>query len=526
MSDPRDQIPSRTGAGQPAKLRRRFKGDPSTLPKPRGLATDPQSITEPGGRDQPKPSTPGRAKRATVRQKTRRALQSNAKADRKKPARRRAADRRKANPGTHGRKRHSRVKPLRVPLVLAVPAAYFLPLWRQLKQLASGVMTVWRGAEEIDSQLWRVFRVGVVAVDGAVRWLADTIMGSLVGLARWLPTRAGRGYCAFFGLLMLVSGLWIADEIRTSDRRTLARGNQNANFPVASDGSNPILARLDGDYIRLTDVERSARLAGSLEKGKTLTIGAEKTSTLLNDLIDQRLLARAAIDAGLHREPALDGQLALARERLLAAAFLDQQIAQTVTPQRVEHLYTAQADVTALGEEIRARHILVETRAEAIAIITKIDRGADFSTLARSVSLDRGTAPHGGDMGVITRDMVSDEFARIAFTVDAGALSLPFKTSEGWNIVEVLEKRKTEPVAFDGVRGDLERFLELRTIDRTLTRLRETYDVTLVPQSRRPAPATPVSNDADLPLAPEPTSEPVSESDPSPTQTAKPETTP
>jgi len=81
--------------------------------------------------------------------------------------------------------------------------------------------------------------------------------------------------------------------------------------------------------------------------------------------------------------------------------------------------------------------------------------------------------------------MVSDEFARIAFTVDEGALSLPFKTEEGWNIVEVLEKRETEPIAFAGVRGDLERFLELRTIDRTLTQLRETYDVTLVPQGQR-----------------------------------------
>ncbi|MEO1708365.1 MAG: peptidylprolyl isomerase [Pseudomonadota bacterium] len=351
--------------------------------------------------------------------------------------------------------------------------------------MGSAMGTVWRGAERIDSALWQVLRVGFVKLDGAVRWLAGLILGSLAGLARWLPTRAGRGYCAFFGVVLLVSGLWIADEIRASDLRALGTGTTMASRVSISDRGNPILARLDGDYIRLADVERAARLAGSIEKEATLKTGTEQTRMLLNDLIDQRLLARAATDAGLHREPALEGQLDLARERLLAAAFLDQQIAKTVTPQRVERLYTAQADVTSLGEEIRARHILVETRAEAIAIITKIDRGADFSTLARSLSLDRGTAPHGGDMGTITRDMVSDEFARIAFTVDEGALSLPFKTEEGWNIVEVLEKRETEPIAFAGVRGDLERFLELRTIDRTLTQLRETYDVTLVPQGQR-----------------------------------------
>ncbi|MEL6113507.1 MAG: hypothetical protein AAFR20_11955, partial [Pseudomonadota bacterium] len=116
--------------------------------------------------------------------------------------------------------------------------------------MGSAMGTVWRGAERIDSALWQVLRVGFVKLDGAVRWLAGLILGSLAGLARWLPTRAGRGYCAFFGVVLLVSGLWIADEIRASDLRALGTGTTMASRVSISDRGNPILARLDGDYIR------------------------------------------------------------------------------------------------------------------------------------------------------------------------------------------------------------------------------------------------------------------------------------
>ena len=374
-------------------------------------------------------------------------------------------------------------------IVIGLVIAFVLPLIRLLGSLGALIATAWHVAGQFDQSLWHYVKIVLGVFERAITICADWILSGLMGFLTWLPTRAGRGYCAFFGVVCAVSGLWIADEVRAARLQTAAATATTLVSPTAFAIGDPILARLDGDYVRLSDVEVSARLSGALDKDEKLKVGSEKTRELLNGLIDQRLLARAAIENGIHRNADLSAQLTVARERLLASAFLEREIARTVTPEKVTKLYAAQADITALGEEIHARHILVGTRAEAIEIITKIDRGADFSTLARARSLDRGTAPHGGDMGFISRDMVSDEFSRIAFTVNEGALSLPFRTEEGWNVVEVLEKRTTEPVAFDSVEEDLARFLELRTIDKTLNQLREDYDVVLIaPPPPDPAP--------------------------------------
>ena len=133
---------------------------------------------------------------------------------------------------------------------------------------------------------------------------------------------------------------------------------------------------------------------------------------------------------------------------------------------------------------------MVSSRAEAASILKAVENGADFTALARGRSLDRGTAPHGGDTGYITRDMVSNEFGRIAFAIDQDAISPPFRTSEGWNVIKVLEKREIEGISYAAVEDDLRRFLTLRAIDETLETLKDNFDVVIYDQESEPSSST------------------------------------
>jgi len=495
MTEPPKPPPPQAGA------KRRFAGDPATLPKPRASKT-PLAKSQDRDKRMLREDIPLRRAATdgvdaySAREMVQRDSVRSTKKIQSKPATRlssRTLKKRKKRAQT--REREAQFRP-HVPrprvrkkpgFIAAIFLAFMLPALRFLKQIGSGIAAIWRAAGRIDETLWQAISSVFRQIDGAVKACADLILAALSGFFAWLPTRSGRGYCAFFGLIATVSGLWIADEFRSAGLTAGAAEAAKASTAGFFSAKDPILARLDGDLIRLSDVTRSARLSGALSEIETLSPGDARTRDLLNDLIDQRLLARAAMESGMARTPEVAAQLTVARERLLAASYVQARVEEAVTPENVAALYQAQSDVTALGEEIKARHILVATREEAIQIIIKIDRGADFSTLARSRSLDRGTAPHGGDMGYITRDMVSDEFARAAFSVDEGALSLPFRTDEGWNIVQILDKRATDPVAFDSVEEDLARFLELRTINDTLNQLRETYDVVLaIPESASP----------------------------------------
>ncbi len=346
---------------------------------------------------------------------------------------------------------------------------------------------IWQAATRIDQALWRMFKSGLKATFKGIGVFADWIIEGIKDFIFWLPTKKGQAYCAFTGAVTIIAGLWIADELRAVERTLQAAEAKTASttsppITALNSSKDPIIARILGEYIYLSEVEKAAISAGTLAPEKTLTLGSERTTQFINDYIDQRVLAMAAQEEQLTKDEALTTKLNLAQDRILAAAYLDKKLEEAVTEEKVFTLYKAQSDIAQLGQEIKAYHILVETRADAVDIVSALERGVDFSTLARSRSLDRGTAPYGGETGYLTTSMVSEEFGRIAFSYDKGQTSPPFRTSEGWNIVKIIDKRETQTIPYKDVKDNLRQFLTLRTIDNTIQSLRQDFEIVMYDQ--------------------------------------------
>ncbi|MEM8936950.1 MAG: peptidylprolyl isomerase [Pseudomonadota bacterium] len=214
-----------------------------------------------------------------------------------------------------------------------------------------------------------------------------------------------------------------------------------------------------------------------MRENETLTPMMAFERGLVETYVEQRLLARAALDRGLQRAPTVLRRVNAARDRVLAATYLEREIGEAVTPETVKRFFDANADVTKLGEEVRARHILVETEAEAAAILAQLRGGADFDAVAREQSLDRATAPLGGAVGWFSRPMMTPAFSRAAFATATGEFSDPFLTEFGWHVVEVLGRRSSDQVPFDEVEASISEFLRLRTIETTLKSLVEDNQV-------------------------------------------------
>jgi len=88
-----------------------------------------------------------------------------------------------------------------------------------------------------------------------------------------------------------------------------------------------------------------------------------------------------------------------------------------------------------MTEQVRARHILVATLAEAMDLHTKIREGADFGTLAQAHS-KCPSGRNGGDLGQFGRGMMVKPFEDAAFGLSVGGLSTPVQTQFGYHLVE------------------------------------------------------------------------------------------
>ena len=104
---------------------------------------------------------------------------------------------------------------------------------------------------------------------------------------------------------------------------------------------------------------------------------------------------------------------------------------------------------------IKARHILVETEEEALAVIAKLDEGEEFAALAKEYSLD-GSAANGGDLGYFatngaTTSKMVDEFTAGAVALEIGEYSkAPVESQFGYHIILVEDKQAEVNLLEDG----------------------------------------------------------------------------
>jgi peptidyl-prolyl cis-trans isomerase SurA len=105
-------------------------------------------------------------------------------------------------------------------------------------------------------------------------------------------------------------------------------------------------------------------------------------------------------------------------------------------------------------EEVKSRHILLkpspilsEERAKAMLVNFQkqiLSGDADFAELARQYSEDPGSATKGGELGWSSPDVYVPEFTQTLNSLKENEMSEPFRTSHGWHLVQLMDKRKTD----------------------------------------------------------------------------------
>lgn len=277
----------------------------------------------------------------------------------------------------------------------------------------------------------------------------------------------------FTGLLLIAASL-----AACGPQPRLAEEEDDSERPVLSpDATDPVVARVDGTLIRRSDVEREALAQAEGQIETPPAPGEEEFDRVLEELIDQRLLALEARRRGLHQSEEARRRLALAEERILGNVLVETALADAVTEETIRRIYEEQVQLIPLGEEVRARHILVDTRAEAEAIAQLIEQGRDFAELAVAMSQDQATRLEGGDLGYFTRGGVLPAFGSVAFATPEGDVSDPFQSEFGWHLLQVVDRRRQPPPSLEALRPNIVRFYTFDQLEALIEGLREEAEI-------------------------------------------------
>ena len=251
-------------------------------------------------------------------------------------------------------------------------------------------------------------------------------------------------------------------------------------------------ALVNGDPIYISDVELEAVAQGLVEAGDPFGTSHPDFQQVLEQLVDQRLLAQEAVRRGLDQDTAARRRLEAGRERLLGNILVESLVATEVNEAAINEMYDAQVKLQQLDDEVRVRHILVETEAEATDILAEITTGRDFTEAAFEYSDDIRTRLDGGDFGWVGPNEMPDPFPAVIGNTETGSVSEPFETDRGWHILRVDERRTKPPKTKAEMRPEIVTFLTFTQISDVLRDLRSTADIRQrEPVTRPPAAPAP-----------------------------------
>ncbi|KKB78354.1 hypothetical protein VW35_12025 [Devosia soli] len=251
-----------------------------------------------------------------------------------------------------------------------------------------------------------------------------------------------------------------------------------AEAPAATVTPETVIATVGGEPITEGDLSFAAE---DLSQDLAQMPPEQRRAFLLRVLIDMKVMAGAAKQAGMDQTPIFAQRLKYLEERALRRAYFADAIANQVTEEAVRAEYDTYVAQFQPQEEVHARHILVKTKEEADAIKAELDAGGDFEAIAKEKSIDPGSGANGGDLGFFSKGMMVPEFETAAFALaNPGDVSAPVESQFGWHIIKLEEKRESQPPAFEQVAPQIQQQVLMRVFNEKVEQLMSgvTVDVT------------------------------------------------
>jgi peptidyl-prolyl cis-trans isomerase C len=269
---------------------------------------------------------------------------------------------------------------------------------------------------------------------------------------------------------------------------TVAPHPGSAQTTLPPDGS-VVVARIDGHEILIADVRDAIQALP--EQYRNLPMETLFTA-MVDQLIDRHLMVARARALNLGDDLEVKRTLRQLESRVLEQTYLRRIVEGRVTDEAVRRRYERDKDTLSGGKKVRARHILVKTRDEAMAILREISRGKDFATLAREKSIGPSKT-QGGDLGFFTREAMLPAFSNVAFSLKKGEVSrAPVQTQYGWHVIKVEDIQEAGPPPLDDVKDELRAKMGDELVEAEIKRLRGDAKVERFGMDGKPA-AAPVA---------------------------------
>jgi parvulin-like peptidyl-prolyl isomerase len=287
---------------------------------------------------------------------------------------------------------------------------------------------------------------------------------------------------------------------------------QNAAAPAApaaaTSVAKDVVATVNGENITAAQLDRLWNRMGAKMRAQYEKAGNGKMRFLEN-YVGKRLLLQLAAQTDFEQSPAVQAELAAAKEAALFDLYVrDVVAAQIVTEAEIRKFYDEHSSEFVHPEAAKVRMILVgkgkrsddEARRVAGDLMKdlygiRVSSGNDAKAIAAAFaeaarkSSDHPSAPSGGDLGWVGRDGLEPKISEAVFSMKPNTISGMVETDAGTYLLLVEDRQGATTEPFDDARAGIREYListntqkVVEAVNRATRELRASSKVTLYPE--------------------------------------------
>lgn len=130
----------------------------------------------------------------------------------------------------------------------------------------------------------------------------------------------------------------------------------------------------------------------------------------------------------------------------------------SVSEDEMKNYFEENKETFAQQEQVKVRHILVDSIDKAKEVKEKLAAGSDFAELAKEYSTDT-SKDAGGELGYIIKGQMVAEFEKASFSMNVGEISEPVETKYGYHIINVEDKKEAQAAKYEDHKTEIKETL-------------------------------------------------------------------
>jgi peptidyl-prolyl cis-trans isomerase C len=199
-----------------------------------------------------------------------------------------------------------------------------------------------------------------------------------------------------------------------------------------------VLATVDGDKITLQEFNKEL---DKIPMNMNMLVASESgKKNYLDRLVVKKLLLKEASKEKIESDKEFQERVNDIKEQLLIEALLKKKVTSDtqMSEDDLKKYYEEHKEEFKKDREVNTRHILLKTEEEAKQVQAKLQKGDDFTELAKKYSIDPNVRTTGGEIGFQPKGSLIPEYEAASFKLNkVGQVSGIVKTQFGFHIIRL-----------------------------------------------------------------------------------------